>query len=101
MSPRSVAFRILPGVVLAFAVAPALAESVQPTKGQSSDQMQKDVAECRGAATQSSGYDPSAPPPVSSTPPPAKGGRARGAAAGAVAGAAAAEVRGRQHEEIY
>src|SRR5262245_57963896 len=101
MSLRTIVVGGVSGVALAFAVAPASAESVQPTKGQSAEQMQKDVAECQGAATKSSGYDPSAPPPVSSAGAPQAGGRARGAAAGAVAGAAAAEVRGRQHEEIY
>jgi hypothetical protein len=98
---RTVVFGSASGILLAFAAAPASAQSVQPTKGQSTEQMQKDMAECQSAATQSSGYDPAAPPPVSSSGAPQAGGRARGAAAGAVAGAAAAEVRGRQHEDLY
>jgi len=85
MSLRTVVSGSVSGVLLAFAVAPASAQSVQPAKGQSTEQMQKDVAECQSAATQSSGYNPAAPPPVSSAGAPQAGGRARGAAAGAVA----------------
>src|SRR5512139_220944 len=54
---------------------------VTPTKGQSAEQMQKDIGECQAIATQSSGFNPSAPPPVSSAPAQA-GGRVKGAAKG-------------------
>src|SRR5262245_65776220 len=99
MSLRTIAVGTVTGAVLAFAVAPASAQSVQPAKGQSADQMQKDMAECQGAATKSSGYDPAASPPVSSPGAPQAGGRARGGVAGAPAGAAPAGGRGRQPEE--
>jgi hypothetical protein len=87
-------------LIFAFAAAPAGAESVQALKGQSPEQTQKDIAECQAAATQSTGYNPAAPPPVSSSGPEV-GGRARGAAVGAAAGAVAGEVRGNQHDELY
>lgn len=70
----------------------ALAQQIfaYPQKGQSSQQQQKDQAECHGWALQQSGYNPAtatAPPPP---PPPsggAVGGAARGAAVGAIGGA--------------
>jgi hypothetical protein len=84
------------------AAASAQSGAVQPAKGQSAEQMQKDVAECQGLAAQSSGYDPAAPPAPVASAPPEVGGRARGAAVGAAAGAAAAGVRGRQRGgELY
>jgi hypothetical protein len=66
------------------------AEAVVPLKGQSSQQTQLDINDCRNVAASQS----------SSTPPPS-GGRLRGAAVGAAAGAVGAEVRGRQHDEFY
>jgi len=74
--------------------------NVTPAKGQSPEQMQKDMAECQGLAMQSTGYSPAAPP-SNSTATTQRGGRLRGATTGAVAGAAAAEVRGNRNEEIY
>jgi hypothetical protein len=75
--------------------------NVKPAKGQSTEQMQKDMAECQGLATQSTGYNPAAAQPSSSTAATQRGGRLRGAATGAVAGAAAAEVRGNRNEDVY
>jgi hypothetical protein len=75
--------------------------NVTPAKGQSSEQMQRDMAECQGLATQSTGYNPAAAQPSNSTAETQRGGRLRGATTGAVAGAAAAEVRGNRNEEIY
>jgi hypothetical protein len=75
--------------------------NVTPAKGQSTEQMQKDMAECQGLATQSTGYNPAAVQPSNTTATTQRGGRLRGAATGAVAGAAAAEVRGNRNEEIY
>lgn len=65
---------------------------VYPAKGQSAEQQQKDVADCKTWATQQTGFDPSKPAPVAaaSAPAPApapKGGRVRGAAAGATVAA--------------
>lgn len=81
--------------MLGFATAPAGA-GVTATKGQSAEQQQKDISECQSQATQSSGFNPSAPPPVDSGP--NVGGRVKGAAVGGAAGAAAAGVRG---GEVY
>src|SRR4029453_9580728 len=59
-------------------------QSIQPGKGQSPDQMQKDVAECQSIAQQSSGYNPAQASGQAASPPSKqRGGRARGAAAGA------------------
>jgi hypothetical protein len=63
---------------------------VYPAKGQSAEQQQKDVADCRTWATSQTGYDPAnpAPPPAATAPAPApSGGRVRGAAAGATVAA--------------
>ena len=75
---------------------------VYPAKGQSQAQMEKDTAECRSIAAQSSGYNPSmaqanAQPQSTASNSKPRGGRARGAARGAVAGAARAEVKGQQY----
>lgn len=82
-------------------VASAQAVNVKPAKGQGTEQMQKDMAECQGLATQSTGYNPAAAQSSNTTATPQRGGRLRGATTGAVAGAAAAEVRGNRNEEIY
>jgi hypothetical protein len=97
--------RALVAVMLAslFVVDSARAQTsyVYPAKGQSQAQMEKDTAECRSIATQSSGKNPStaqaaAPQSTAATRKPS-GGRARGAARGALAGAARAEVKGQQY----
>ena len=70
--------------------------SVQPAKGQPPEQVQRDMADCQGLASQQSGYNPSQ---VAAQPAkPQVGGRAKGAAAGAAAGAVGAEARGRQYD---
>ncbi len=69
-----------------------------PAKGQSQEQMQKDTAECRNIATQSTGYNPSTGQAAAATTSRPRGGRAHGAARGALAGAARAEVKGQQYE---
>ncbi|QHF39222.1 hypothetical protein PspS34_13500 [Pseudomonas sp. S34] len=69
----------------------ALAATVIPLKGQTSQTIQQDTSACQSQAN--------AQHPVQSTVP--SGGRAKGAATAAVAGATAAEVRGRQHENVY
>lgn len=69
----------------------ALAATVIPLKGQTSQTIQQDTSACQSQAN--------AQHPVQSTVP--SGGRAKGAATAAVAGATAAEIRGRQHENVY
>lgn len=69
----------------------ALAATVIPLKGQTSQTIQQDTGACQSQAN--------AQHPVQSTVP--SGGRVKGAATAAVAGATAAEVRGRQHENVY
>lgn len=69
----------------------ALAVTVVPLKGQSSQSIQQDTSACQSQANAQF-------PTQSSVP---SGGRVKGATTAAVAGAAAAEVRGRQHEVIY
>lgn len=68
-----------------------LAATVIPLKGQTSQTIQQDTSACQSQAN--------AQHPVQSTVP--SGGRVKGAATAAVAGATAAEVRGRQHENVY
>lgn len=69
----------------------ALAATVVPLKGQTSQTIQQDTGACQSQAN--------AQHPVQSTVP--SGGRVKGAATAAVAGATAAEIRGRQHENLY
>jgi len=69
----------------------ALAVTVVPLKGQSSQTIQQDTSACQSQAN--------AQFPTQTTVP--TGGRVKGATTAAVAGAAAAQVRGRQHEVIY
>ncbi|WP_442107569.1 hypothetical protein [Pseudomonas sp. NUPR-001] len=76
-------------LLVSLAAAPALAETVVPLKGQSSQQTQQDISECHTIANSSTNTAPVA------------GGRVRGAAVGAAAGAVGAQVRGNQHDEIY
>jgi hypothetical protein len=78
--------------------ATAYASGVTPAKGQSPEQTQKDVSECQALATQSSGFNPAAPPPPVASAPPQVGGRAKGAAKGAAAGRVAAGASG---GEVY
>jgi hypothetical protein len=74
---------------------PAMGQTIRPAQDQSSEQMQKDMAECSTTASQSTGHNPSAPPAEDERH---VGGRARGATAGAAAGAVAAEI---QHDDAY
>jgi hypothetical protein len=78
---------------------PALPQQTtgQPQQGQSTQQMNSDMAACAATATQASGYDPSQ---AAAAPQPQAGGRAKGAVAGAAAGAAGAQVRSNQYENV-
>jgi hypothetical protein len=74
-----------------------------PAKGKSHAQQEKDLAECRTIATQSTGYDPAkaqaaAQPQVTAPNSKPGGGRARGAARGALAGGVRAEAKGQQYQ---
>ncbi|MBP5078769.1 hypothetical protein HUS84_33695, partial [Pseudomonas chlororaphis] len=69
----------------------ALAATVVPLKGQTSQTIQQDTSACQSQAN--------AQFPIQNTVP--YGGRIKGATTGAIAGATAAEVRGRQHENVY
>jgi inorganic triphosphatase YgiF len=78
-------------VLLVLLSTSAQAATVIPLKGQTSQTIQQDTSACQSQAN--------AQYPVQSTVP--SGGRVKGAATAAVAGATAAEVRGRQHENVY
>ncbi|MCP1445470.1 hypothetical protein J3D54_004602 [Pseudomonas sp. GGS8] len=69
-------------VVMSMACTQVQAETVVPLKGQSSQQIQRDINDCRNVAASqsSSNLSPSE---------------------GAADGATSAEVRGRQHDEFY
>lgn len=83
-------------VIILAAVDLASAQMViTPAKGQNAAQMEQDKAECQSVAQQTSGHNPSQPPPSNAPAP--RGGRARGAAVGAMAGAAKAEVNAGQY----
>jgi hypothetical protein len=73
--------------------ATAQAPIFYPSKGQTTEQQTKDVAECQAWAKQTTGIDPAA---VSSAPPPSSSGgqRVRGAARGAAGGAAIGAIAG-------
>lgn len=73
------------------ASAGALAATVVPQKGQTSQTIQQDTSACQSQAN--------AQHPIPNSTP--SGGRVKGAATAAVAGAAAAEVRGRQYDNAY
>jgi hypothetical protein len=89
-------------VAIWFPIAHAAAQTgVMPARGQTAEQRAKDVAACQSMATQSSGYNPAAPPPAPTGDGPHVGGRVKGGATGAAAGRTAAQVRGNQHEEAY
>lgn len=76
-------------IAVALCATQASAESVVPLKGQTSQQTQIDINDCHSIAS------------TSTTSTPQAGGRLKGAAVGAAAGAAGAQVRGRQHDELY
>jgi hypothetical protein len=84
---------VLAAVLAMGGASAAMAQTyVYPAKGQSAEQQQKDVADCKTWATQQTGFDPAKPAPVAAAPAPApapapKGGRVRGAAAGATVAA--------------
>ncbi|AZD05416.1 hypothetical protein [Pseudomonas chlororaphis] len=69
----------------------AMAVTVVPLKGQTSQAIQQDTSACQSQAN--------AQFPTQNTVP--SGGRVKGATTAAIAGATAAEVRGRQHENVY
>ncbi|WP_223511573.1 YMGG-like glycine zipper-containing protein [Pseudomonas sp. GL-B-19] len=69
----------------------ALAVTVVPLKGQTSQTIQQDTSTCQSQAN--------AQFPIQNTVP--SGGRVKGAATAAVAGATAAQVRGNQHDNVY
>ncbi len=78
-------------VALSVSSAQGWAETVVPTKGQSSQQTQLDINECHSVAASQAASTDTSP----------SGGRMRGAAVGAAAGAVAADARGRQYDEFY
>lgn len=69
----------------------ALAVTVVPLKSQTSQTIQQDTSACQSQAN--------AQFPIQNTTP--SGGRVKGATKAAVVGATAAEVRGRQHDNLY
>lgn len=82
--------------------APAVADEVffYPTKGQSSEQLEKDKMECYSWAKGQTGFDPMAPAPTPDASAAAqaedarRGSAARGAARGAAVGAAGGAIGG-------
>jgi hypothetical protein len=79
----------------------AHADTVIPTKGQTPDQIEKDVAECQTQAkttydqTLTSANQTAAASSATDT---ASGGRLKGAAVGAAAGAASAQAQGKRYD---
>lgn len=60
---------------------------VRPLRGQTADQTQIDVAQCRNVASEATGYVPGATSAAPQSAPPAAGGRVRGAVVGTAVGA--------------
>ena len=58
MQNRILAFLAFAAIACFVGAASAQAAGVTPTKGQSAEQQQKDIAECQSLATQSSGFHP-------------------------------------------
>lgn len=73
---------------------PAFADEpvVYPAKGQSAEQQNKDLSECKEWAKSTTGIDPAAPVQAAAPAEAAKGQRIRGAARGAAAGAVVGKV---------
>ena len=67
---------------------------VYPSKGQTQEQQGRDKYECNQWATSQSGFDPSNPPPTSTSSQQAQGGAGGGAARGAAVGAVGGAVEG-------
>ena len=65
---------------------------VRPLQGQTAEQTQIDVAQCRNVASEATGYVPGANVAVPQPMGPAAGGRARGAVVGAGVGAIVGDV---------
>ena len=85
----------LAALALAQICNPALADEpiVYPAKGQSPEQQQRDIMECRSWAQSTTGVNPIESPQAAATQPdPAQGARAKGALKGAVAGAVIGEI---------
>ena len=74
------------------------AETVVPTKGQTPEQTQKDVADCQ--AQGKAVYDQTLAANQPATDDKDRGGRVRGAAVGAAAGAASAQVRSNRYDNV-
>lgn len=73
------------------AMTPA-APGVRPLRGQTADQTQIDVAQCRNVASEATGYVPGATIAVPQPAAPAAGGRVRGAVVGTAVGAIVGDV---------
>lgn len=65
----------------------APAPNVRPLRGQTAEQTQIDVAQCRNVASEATGYVPGATMVVPQSAAPAAGGRVRGAVVGTAVGA--------------
>src|SRR5262245_43355171 len=77
----------------------AHADTVTPTKGQTTEQTQKDTADCQAQAKAVYDQTLAASQPTT-TDDKDRGGRVRGAAVGAAAGAASAQVRSNQYDNV-
>jgi len=88
MSIRQSMTRTL-GLAVVLAAPGVLAQVAYPAGGQSDEQQSKDMGECRGWATQHTGFDPNTPPPQYLPPKRRQGGAAGGAVIGAALGAIA------------
>jgi hypothetical protein len=71
---------------------------VYPSGGQTPQKMQSDKFQCYEWAKGQTGFDPMAPPPVTSPQPQQQGGMLRGAAGGAALGAAVGAIAGNAGE---
>jgi hypothetical protein len=98
MQYRDLVVAMLAAVAGFVVAASAQAGGVTPAKGQSPEQQQKDISECQAAATQATGFNPSAPPPPAAEADAKAGGRVKGAAKGAAVGAV---VAGAQGGDVY
>ncbi len=85
------------GAEVVFAQGANWSPVIYPTKGQNSQQQEKDKFECYNWAKQNSGFDPMAPAQATAPPPQKEapvGGAGRGAARGAVVGVTAGAIAG-------
>lgn len=99
MSTRVLRTVALAAAVSGFVAIAAQAQTIEPTAGQTPEQMAADRTACESQASSQSGYYPSQPAPSAAPSQPVAGQRLAGAARGAAAGAVREERTDKEDRE--